>query len=204
MTQQLPEGFGYLDDPRLSYEIAYAGSKNFVGRKIAGYNKPVCIASNRVIAAIIKVQDELDNLNTGLALKIFDAYRPQTAADDFVAWSKDSQDQIMKAEYYPNVNKKDLFELGYLLAKSRHSTGSAIDLTLTAYGKELEMGTIFDFFDETSHTAASQITPQAIINRKMLKIVMERNGFKNYANEWWHYNIVDEPFPNTYFDFPIE
>jgi D-alanyl-D-alanine dipeptidase len=204
MSQQLPDGFGYLNDPRLSYEIAYAGSNNFVGRKIAGYNKPVCIASTSVIAAIIKVQDELDELQAGLALKIFDAYRPQTAVSEFIAWAKDTQDQTMKAQYYPNVNKQDLFDLGYLIERSRHSTGTGIDLTLTSHGVELDMGTIFDFFDETSHTAATQISPQAIINRKMLKIVMERNGFKNYANEWWHYNIVNEQFPNTYFDFPIE
>lgn len=204
MTQQLPDGFGYLNDPRLSYEIVYAGTNNFVGRKIAGYNKPVCIASNKVIDAIIKVQDDLDSLGTGLSLKVFDSYRPQTAVNDFVAWTKDPQDQIMKAEYYPNVNKKDLLDLGYLLARSRHSTGTAIDLTLMSDGKELDMGTIFDFFDVTSHTAATQISPQAIINRKMLKIVMERNGFKNYASEWWHYNIIDEPFPDTYFDFAIE
>jgi len=204
MSQQLPDGFGYLNDPRLIYEIAYAGTNNFVGRKIAGYNKPVCIASNSVIAAIINVQDELDDLKAGLVLKIFDAYRPQTAVNDFLAWIKDPQDLTMKAEYYPKLNKQDLLDQGYLLAKSRHSTGSAIDLTLTTAGKELEMGTIFDFFDETSHTAAMQIPPQAIINRKMLKIVMEKHGFKNYANEWWHYNIVNEPFPDTYFDFPIE
>lgn len=204
MPQQLPEGFDYLNDPRLTYDIAYAGVNNFVGRKISGYNKPVCIASKAIIAAITNVQNELDSLNAGLALKIFDAYRPQIAVDDFVAWTENSQDQIMKIKYYPNINKQDLLEIGYLLKKSRHSTGGAIDLTLTAYGKELDMGTIFDFFDTTSHTMTAQIEPQAIINRKMLKIVMERNGFKNYDNEWWHYNIIKEPFPNTYFDFPVE
>ncbi len=204
MTQQLPEGFGYLDDPRLIYEIAYAGPHNFVGRKVAGYNKPVCIASNKVIAAILTVQNDLDALGAGHVLKIFDAYRPQDAVDDFVQWTSDLQEQKMKAQYYPNILKQDLFVSGYLLAKSRHSTGTAIDLTLVLNGHELDMGTAFDFFDEASHTNSKLVSPEAMINRHMLKLIMEKHGFKNYDNEWWHFNIIDEPFPNTYFNFPIE
>lgn len=203
MTQQIPDGFGYLNDPRLVYDIAYAGNNNFVGRKIASYNKPVCIASNKIIAAIRMVQDDLDLLGTGHALKIFDAYRPQTAVNDFVQWSLDLQDQKNKALYYPNIAKQELFKHAFLNAKSKHSTGTAIDLTIVLNGNELDMGTTFDFFDEASHTESKLVTPEAMINRHMLKLVMEKNGFKNYEKEWWHFNIIDEPFPNKYFDFPI-
>lgn len=200
---KLPEGFGYLHDPRLIYDIIYAGSKNFVGRPIAGYHKPVCIASNKVIEAIKKVQDDLDALKSGYVLKIFDSYRPQTAVDDFAAWSKDPKDLKMQQSHYPALSKPQLFEKGYILQRSKHSTGSAIDLTLTIMGKELDMGTIFDFFDEKSHTLSTDIPVDAMLNRQILKLAMEKNGFKNYAYEWWHFDIIDEPFPGTYFDFPI-
>lgn len=206
MPQQLPSGFSYLNDQRLLYDIAYAGSNNFVGRPIAGYNKAVCIATDKVIAGVLAVQDDLDALNNGLVLKIFDAYRPQTAVDDFSKWSKDLNDQKMKTTYYPNISKAELFEQQYLMARSKHSTGSAIDLTIVKRDgmQELDMGTIFDFFDPASHTASLAISHEAQLNRQLLKLLMERHGFKNYAYEWWHYNIVVEPFPDTYFDFPIE
>lgn len=211
MEHNLPAGFAYLDDPRLIYDIAYATSNNFVGRPIAGYNKHVCIASNNVIAAIKSVQDNLDVLNNGLVLKVFDSYRPQTAVDDFVKWSQDLQDNKKQQTHYPNISKADLFKLKYLNLKSRHSTGTAIDITLakrdnknSQQHQELDMGTIFDFFDETSHTDSTAISTQAQLNRQMLKILMERHGFKNYHYEWWHYNIIDEQFTDTYFDFSVE
>lgn len=211
MEHKLPEGFAYLDDPRIIYDIAYATSNNFVGRPIAGYNKAVCIASNNIISAIKSVQDNLDILNNGLVLKIFDSYRPQMAVNDFAKWSQDLQDQKMKNMYYPNITKSDLFKLEYLALKSHHSTGSAIDVTLArrdsndpTQHEELDMGTRFDFFDETSHTNSTSISAAAQLNRQMLKMLMERHGFKNYHYEWWHYNISDEQFPDKLFDFPIE
>lgn len=211
MSHKLPEGFAYLDDPRFIYDIAYATSNNFVGRPIDGYKKEVCIASKNVISAIKLVQDDLDNLNNGLVIKIFDAYRPQMAVNDFAKWSRNLQDQKMKQEYYPNIAKSDLFHLEYLTLKSYHSNGTAIDVTLAKRDatyqnnhSELDMGTRFDFFDETSHTNSTHISSQAQLNRQMLKTLMEKHGFENYHYEWWHYNIVDEQFPNTFFDFPIE
>lgn len=207
----LPKGFSYLQDPRIISQIAYYSAENFVGRRIASYNKPVCIATDRVLAGISRVQDDLDALDLNLALKVFDAYRPQTAVNDFEQWSLDSNDTIKKQDYYPSLSKQDLFAQGYLLKRSTHSRGGAIDLTIVAVDPldkmqhaELDMGTIFDFFGDESHTDYPDLPPIVRANRQMLKLVMEKHGFKNYHKEWWHFNIINEEYPNTYFDFPIE
>lgn len=211
MIQALPEGFSYLQDPRIICQIAYYTSENFVGRPIAGYNKPVCIGTDRLLAGLSRVQDELDKLDQGLVLKIFDTYRPQTAVNDFEQWSHESNDGKMKLKYYPDLTKRELFAQGYILARSSHSRGSAVDLTIVQVDPdnseihtELDMGTIFDFFGEESHTEHANISAVARANRQMLRLVMEKHGFKNYPKEWWHYNVVHEQYPNTYFDFAVE
>lgn len=208
--KNLPEGFGYLEDPRIICALAYYTDANFVGRPIVGYNKPICIATDRLLAGLTRVQDDLDALEQNLVLKIFDAYRPQRAVNDFEQWSYAETDIKNKAEYYPTLSKRELFAQGYILARSTHSRGSAVDLTIvkmdpkTQQHVELDMGTIFDFFGEESHTDYPNISADARINRQMLKLLMEKHGFKNYPQEWWHYNVVAEQFPDTYFDFPIE
>jgi D-alanyl-D-alanine dipeptidase len=210
MKNNLPAGFGYLEDPRIICALAYYTNENFVGRPIAGYNQPICIATDRLLAGLIRVQDDLDALDCGYVLKIFDAYRPQTAVNDFEAWSYDENDFKTKDVYYPKLSKRELFAQGYILAKSSHSRGSAVDLTIvkvepdTNTHTELDMGTIFDFFGDESHTDYPDISVDARANRQMLKLLMEKHGFKNYPKEWWHYNVVHEQFPDTYFDFPIE
>lgn len=206
----LPNGFGYLQDPRIIYQLAYIGDENFIGKKVVGYNKPVCIATERLLAALIRVQDDLDSLELNLALKIFDAYRPQSAVDEFIRWSQD-ESHTSQEKYYPGMHKKELFAQGYLLEKSSHSRGSAVDLTIVQIDKnypqkhvELDMGTSFDFFGIESHTNYAHLPADAAVNRQMLRLVMERHGFKNYPKEWWHFNLINEDFPDTYFNFPIE
>ncbi len=208
---KLPEGFGYLEDPRIICAIAYITNENFVGRPIAGYNQPLCIATDRLLAGLSRVQDDLDDLNLGYVLKIFDAYRPQTAVNDFIQWSVDDKDLARKATYYPYLSKTQLFDEGYILKRSSHSRGSAVDLTIVRINPdnpsehtELDMGTIFDFFGDESHTNSNLVSIDAQANRQMLRLVMERHGFKNYPKEWWHFNVINEQFPDTYFDFPIE
>ena len=183
-----------------------------MGRRIAGYFAPIAILSQEAHNALIAVQDALDTLKGGYHLKIFDTYRPATAVADFLDWAKDHTQQEMKNEYYPHIDKKRLFELGYLAERSSHSRGSTVDLTICvldnpsldlSFHKELEMETRFDFFDEISHTMNPNISARAKENRAFLVDIMEKQGFINYPKEWWHFTLKDEPFPETYFDFPI-
>lgn len=206
MTQKLPEPFTYLDDPRIIYSLDYLTMNNFIGRPLPGYIKPVCIITRPAAKALMAVQDELDSLKTGYVLKIFDTYRPTTTVDEFLRWSQDLSDQTQKAKYYPNINKTDLFKLGYLVARSSHSRGSTVDLTLamTNSKQELDMGTIFDFFGEESHTESKLISVQAQQNRQFFNTIMAKHGFTNLPEEWWHYTLDNEPFPDTYFDFAVD
>lgn len=207
----MPEEFSYLTDPRFIYSMDYATSNNFIGRPIAGYETKRCILTKPAIEAIIKVQDELDSLNKGYVLKIFDTYRPTVAVADFVEWSKDSNDIKMKQTYYPTLTKPELFERGFIFNRSSHSRGSTVDLTIAVVDpnnpskhSELEMGTIFDFFDETSYTESTAVSATAQANRKFFKALMEKHNFINYYQEWWHFTLANEPFPDTYFDFTVK
>jgi len=201
----LPSGFTYINDPRIILSLDYTTHHNFLGRPVRGYEAKVCISTERVAKALIAVQDDLDDTLQGYRLKIFDAYRPATAVMDFKQWAEDAQDQKMKSIFYPHLNKNELFDLGYLAEKSSHSRGSAVDLTLISIDdQELNMGTIFDYFDETSYTDAMEISEAAKNNRLFLKEMMEKHGFVNYPLEWWHYTLKEELFPDTYFDFPVK
>lgn len=204
----LPQGFVYLNDPRIILQISYATPDNFMGRIIQDYFSPRCILTEKAATALVQVQNALEKLNTQYRLKIFDAYRPTTAVADFKHWAQDLNDQKMKAHYYPDLSKAELFELGYIAEQSSHSRGSTVDLTITmlnASGGELEldMGTPFDFFGELSHTANDQIASKSKQNRALLVDLMESQGFENYPLEWWHYTLKSEPFPDTYFSFPV-
>ncbi len=214
--------------PDLRLDMRYVGSDNFVGRPITGYHAPKCYLTKRAAEALKGVQEELNK--EGLGLKVYDCYRPRSAVKDFVKWGRDLSDKTMKARFYPNVYKRSLFRSGYISSRSGHSRGSTVDLTIVplpapaqgaydpkapltsceapkearAPDNSLDMGTGFDCFSPHSHTAYAGITPEQRKNRRLLKSVMSRHGFRNLSTEWWHYSLRNEPYPHTYFDFPVE
>ena len=189
--------------PGLVVDMRYAGAINFVGRPIAGYEATVCLLSRETVAALAVVQTRLQDF--GLGLKVFDCYRPKRAVADFVVWAKDLGDQKHKAEQYPDVDKTKLFALGYIAEKSGHSRGSTLDLTLVdaRTGAELDMGSGYDLFDPVSWPSDQTIGPGARASRMLLQNVMLANGFKPLKEEWWHFTLKDEPYPETYFDFLV-
>lgn len=204
--RNLPDGFVYLDEiiPSAQYDIRYYSDNNFVGARIDGYLAPIAIVTVEMAEALQAVSEEM--AAEGYQLIIHDAYRPRKAVDQFISWSQDSEDTAMKESFYPNVDKDKLFQLGYLSKRSGHSRGSTIDLTL-AYletGEEVDMGSPVDMLDEISHFATGQITKEQATNRKLLKTVMVKHGFKPYSKEWWHFTLGDEPYRDTYFDFDVE
>lgn len=202
----LHEDFVYLKDimPNLRSDIRYYGSNNFIGQPVEGYNAPVCILTKEAAYALKAVQEELERI--GFGLLIYDAYRPQTSSEHFVRWANDEEDTSMKLQYYPNIDKKDLFAQGYISVKSGHSRGSTVDLTIVSLKTRhvLNMGSPYDLFDELSHADNTTITKNQQSLRLLLKRRMEKHGFKSYEKEWWHFTLENEPFPNTYFDFPVE
>ncbi len=201
----LPLGFAYVDAvaPGVIIDMRYASNNNFIGDVIDGYEAPKCILTREAASALRNVQDELARYS--MSLKIFDAYRPQRAVDHFVRWSKDLSDVRMKKEYYPEIDKDLVFKGGFVWTKSNHSKGSTVDLTIIYMPsrKELDMGSHFDFFGSVSWTECSRISQVQKANRLLLKSVMEKHGFVNYEKEWWHYTLKNEPYPDTYFNFPV-
>ncbi|MGE5391248.1 MAG: M15 family metallopeptidase [Deltaproteobacteria bacterium] len=202
----VPEGFVYVKEmvPSAELDIRYYGSNNFTGRPVAGYQAPVAILTIETTRALADASKDL--AGQGYSFKIFDAYRPQKAVNDFIRWAKEPDEERMKSRFYPRIEKKDLFSLGYLALKSGHSRGSTVDLTLMdkKTGKEVDMGSSFDFLDPISAHGSSDITPVQTANRQLLKSIMEKHGFKSYSGEWWHYTLINEPYPNQYFDFDVE
>lgn len=203
---KLKEGFVYLKEqiPDIKLEIRYAGDNNFLGKPVNAYHKPLAIATKAAANALEMAQK--DFMNEGYCLKIFDAYRPQTAVNHFIEWARNPDDTLTKKKFYPEIDKKDLFQLGYIATKSGHSRGSTVDLTLidAQTGQELDMGSSYDFFGEISHHNTTKITREQKANRSLLKRIMIKNGFRPYPEEWWHYTLRNEPFPETYFDFPVQ
>ncbi len=188
--------------PNAVLDIRYFGHHNFVGKPVDGYNAPKCLLHNSAATALKKVQVAAQT--QGLSLKIYDCYRPQRAVDHFVRWVNDLEDTRTKAEFYPNLGKDKL--LGdYIAAKSGHSRGSTIDLTLVdAKGKELDMGSPFDMFDTLSNTDDPRISAEQKANRYKLKSLMTEAGFAPYSMEWWHFTYKPQAYPATYFDFVVE
>lgn len=203
---KLPKGFVYLDEviPDAQYDIRYFSDNNFIGGPVKGYEAPLAILSSKAAKALKKANDELDK--QGYRLKIIDAYRPQKAVNHFISWSKDRNDTSMKDVFYPDVDKKNLFKLGYLSSKSGHSRGSTVDLTLVykRTGEEVDMGSRVDFLGEISSHGTKLITKEQRKNRYILKTAMVNQGFKPYTKEWWHYTLKNEPYPSTYFNFNVE
>lgn len=205
-TSQIHKDFQEVQQeiPTIAIEVRYFGTNNFIGTAIDGYLAPKIYATSATIIALKKVQEDLSK--HALGLKIFDAYRPQKAVDHFVRWAKKMDDTLKKQEFYPKVPKSILFQEGYIAAKSGHTRGSTVDVTIIDLktGKELDMGSPYDMFDPISWVKATEIKTHQMQNRKLLQKVMLENGFKNYPQEWWHFTIKNEPFPTTYFDFNIE
>ncbi|MGD8347251.1 MAG: M15 family metallopeptidase [Lysobacterales bacterium] len=208
LAAQPPAGFIEIRDvaPGVRVELRYSSGDNFVGRPVTGYEADRCFVTREAGAALAAVQRELAAF--GLGLKVFDAYRPQRAVDHFVRWAADLDDTETKAAYYPRVAKQHLFRDGYIAARSGHSRGSTVDLTIVWLDgddlRELDMGTPFDFFGPESHGASAAVTPQQRANRALLQALMTKHGFRPLAEEWWHFTLEDEPYPDTYFDFVIE
>lgn len=186
------------------YDIRYYSTDNFVGAKVDGYLAPIAFITKAAGDALMKVQNELNN--EGLGLKIFDAYRPQKGVDHFVRWAALPSDTLTKSKYYPNINKANVFDLGYVATKSGHSRGSTLDLTIIYLeSKEaLDMGSPWDYFGEISHHDSPLVNAQQTANRNKLRSIMLMYGFKQYDNEWWHYTLKKEPFPETYFNFDVK
>ena len=211
-------GFVNLSDvvPDAIIEARYFATYNFVGARVDGYLEPVVLYTREAAAALKEVSDDVKA--RGYRLKVYDAYRPQCAVDHFVRWEKDLADSLMKPYFYPEGDKSLLFERGYIAEKSGHTRGSAIDLTLfdMATGKELDMGGVHDWFGIESHpdyggnpdtgeyTGGVQITEEQFRNRMILREAMLRHGFQPYDCEWWHFSLKDEPYPDTYFTFPVK
>jgi D-alanyl-D-alanine dipeptidase len=214
--------------PDIALDIRYFTSHNFVGRPIPGYRAAKCLLTREAAAALVRVQQQLRKLD--LSLKVYDCYRPQTAVDYFVAWARDLDDQTMKGEFYPSVEKRNLVADGYLAARSGHSRGSTVDLTIVPRTRSapppfdsaeplrscessrelrfpddsLDMGTGYDCFSTRSHAASPAVGAEQRANRLLLATLMEMNGFQQLPEEWWHFTLAEEPYPETYFDFPIE
>jgi|TARA_B110001454_G_scaffold64950_1_gene63092 D-alanyl-D-alanine dipeptidase len=204
-AQKLPKNFVYLEDivPSIRIELRYFSNNNFIGKPIDGYNSNSLIITEETAKSLKKIQQEL--LQKELSLKIFDGYRPQKAVDHFVRWVQVLKDTLMKAQFYPKVKKNNLLKNGYIAERSGHSRGSTIDLTIISNktGKALDMGSAYDFFGIQSHPLYQNISKKQKNNRMLLRNTMLNHGFTPYENEWWHFTLKKEPFPNTYFTFPI-
>lgn len=223
------EGFVLVTSihPHIQLSPRYALSENFMGYPFVGYNDPILFLTKEAAQALHHVQEEVSK--EGFNLAIYDAYRPQRTVDSFSKWALDLDDDEMKDFYYPRMDKKDLFEKGFIAKKSSHSRGSTVDLTLIHKSKEItlppqkvtrtlkdgfaftflddgtvDMGSHFDLFDEASFHNSPLVEDAAQKNRVYLRQVMMRHGFKDYEKEWWHYTLINDPYPTTYFDFPVQ
>lgn len=208
LANPLPEGFVYLKEyiPDIELDIRYYTQDNFVGQRIDGYLTPRAVISLQAAQALKNVQAELKPF--GLKLKVFDAYRPQQSVAHFVRWAKDVNDTRMKAKYYPDVDKQNLFRDGYIAQKSSHTRGSTVDLTIVSNTadtvEELDMGSAWDYFGPLSWPNNLSLTLAQRANRMLLRTLMLKYNFRGLDTEWWHFTFNDEPFPDTYFDFPVQ
>ena len=189
--------------PDAILEIRYYSTYNFVGERIDGYEEPIALLTEEAADALREVSDDL--MEQGYRLKIYDAYRPTEAVENFVDWAKDTGDTRMKEYFYPELDKSVLFRQGYIGRRSGHSRGSTVDLTLFDMDteKEVDMGGTFDYFGEISHPDYRGITQEQYDNRMILREAMTAHGFKPLATEWWHFTLRNEPYPDTYFTFPV-
>ena len=225
-AEEIPEGFVYLRevDPSIAQDIRYGGAENFTGAAVPGYGARECVLAREAAVALKAVQEAVRHKQ--LSLKVYDCYRPAQAVAAFVAWAKTPDDPAAKAAYYPSLDKSDLFP-DYIATRSGHSRGATVDVSLVSLGADdmaprpnegscaatpgdrsddgsLAMGTRFDCFDARAHTEAPGLNETERAHRQTLVSAMQAAGFSNYPLEWWHFTLVPEPYPDTYFDFPIE
>ena len=226
----MPDTFVHIEKvvPDALLDIRYFGEHNFLGVRVDGYLAPTCILTKPAAQALARVQKDLAPFS--MTLKIYDCYRPQQAVNHFVRWAKAINDTKTKKEFYPTVDKRNLFRDGYIDSRSGHSRGSTVDLTIVplpapvqpAYtsgeplkecylpagvrfaDNSLDMGTGFDCFHELSHPENKNLGTQQRSYRLLLKTLMARHGFRNYDKEWWHFTLNNEPYPDTYFNFPVK
>jgi D-alanyl-D-alanine dipeptidase len=204
-AQPMPDNFvdALAVIPELMVDMRYAGTDNFLGRRVDGYEAPVCLLTRDAAKSLSQVQQRLNAL--GLGLKLFDCYRPTRAVADFVRWAHNPHDEGRKSAHYPEVPKSELIARGYIADRSSHSRGSTVDATVVdlASGKELDMGTTFDWFGPRSWPGDRSQPPQIRANRLLLRSAMADGGFKPLDQEWWHFTLIDEPYPDRSFDFPV-
>ena len=197
-------GFVSLSDviPDVVLDIRYYSEYNFVGKRVNSYEEPLALLTKEAARALASVADKLRE--KGYRIKIYDAYRPQIAVDHFAAWAADPNDDKMKSDFYPELDKSVLFDYGYIAHYSGHSRGCTVDMTLCdSSGKEIDMGSTFDYFGEISHPDYTGITDEQYSNRMLLRNAMTEGGFRPCATEWWDFTLLDEPYPGTYFSFPV-
>ena len=198
-------GFVLLSNavPDAILEIRYYSTYNFIGDRVDGYMEPIALLTREAASALRAVSDEM--VKQGYRLKIFDAYRPQMAVSHFMRWAMDAKDARMKEFFYPDLEKEKLFPLGFIAEHSGHSRGSTVDLTLfdMKTGKEMDMGGPFDYFGERSYSDFTGVTAAQHGNRMLLREAMKAQGFRPIAEEWWHFTLQNEPYPDTYFTFPV-
>ncbi len=204
---KLPAGFVALtpSETGIRVELRYAGTRNFTGRPVPGYRcDTVLILTRQAAKALRAVQKDLET--SGYGLCVYDAYRPVRSVHHFVRWSLDPADTLTKAAYYPDIPKRELFARGYIAHRSGHSRGSTVDLTLVDLysGEVVDMGSPFDFFGEISGAYYRKIDEKARKHRALLRAYMRKHGFRAYGKEWWHFTLRGEPYPDTYFDFPVD
>ena len=206
VQQQLPPGFVYLSDYFTGFklDLRYASANNFVGKPIKGYQDKVCIVTESCAKQLKRLNKELEKYD--LTILIYDAYRPQQAVNHFVRWAKNPLDTLTKEKFYPNIAKKDLFKKGFIASKSRHSSGSTVDLTLYSlkHGEILDMGSPYDFFGEKSFVNYQNLSKEQKYNRLFLQRIMQKYGFRSYPKEWWHFTLRNEPYRNHYFNFSVK
>lgn len=199
------DDFALVDEcvPGIRWDAKYATWDNFTGKPVDGYLTNRIVGTKALCAALERAQEKAESLGFGLLL--WDGYRPQRAVDCFLRWSRLPEDGRTKPRHYPNIDRADMFDKGYVARKSGHSRGSTVDLTLyhLATGDLAAMGGDHDLMDPISHHGAPGIAEIETANRHHLRTIMESCDFRRYDNEWWHYTLRDEPYPDTYFDFPI-
>lgn len=202
----MKQNFVYLDEaiPGIRWDAKYATWDNFMGVPVNGYNVNRVVGTVEMATALKRVHKQAKE--KGLGLLLWDGYRPVRAVAHFMEWTKKEEEDSEKEKYYPNINKREMVEDGYIAEYSGHSRGSTIDLTLydLKSQKMLNMGGGFDYMDESSHYNSDAITEEEQQNRQILRELMEEGGFVPYENEWWHYSLKNEPYPDAYFDFVIE
>jgi D-alanyl-D-alanine dipeptidase len=199
------EGFAFVDErvPGMRWDAKYATWDNFTGKPVDGYGANRIVGTTALCAALERTRDQAASMGFGLLL--WDGYRPQRAVDCFLRWAEQPEDGRTKLRHYPNLDRAEMFTNGYVAARSPHSRGSTVDLTLYRLdtGELAPMGGDYDLMDALSHHDAPGLTELEAANRRRLQSIMTACGFRPYAREWWHYTLEDEPYPHTYFDFPI-